>query len=117
MVRNFDCDAKNILVGISPSLGPCCSEFTDPESELPDWMQKYVGAKKPCSSCKNTNMLAKNNFVDLWQCSFDQLTEAGVLPDNIENMSRCTVCENDIFFSYRVGGVKSGRMGGVVELQ
>lgn len=118
MLVNFGCDAKNILVGISPSLGPCCAEFTDPSNELPEWMQKYIGEKKACGSCKNNDDVSvKNNFVDLWQCSLDQLTEAGVLPENIENMRRCTVCENETFFSYRVGGAKSGRMGGVVELR
>lgn len=107
MVEEFGCEAENILVGISQSLGPCHAEFTDPAKELPEWMQKYVG--------KNAEV--KERHVDLWQCSFDQLTEAGVLAKNIEIMRRCTVCENDTFFSYRVEGEKCGRMGGVIELK
>lgn len=106
MVEEFGCSAENILVGISQSLGPCHAEFGDPVRELPEWMQKYVG--------KNAGV--KERHVDLWQCSFDQLTEEGVLPKNIEIMRRCTVCENDTFFSYRVEGEKCGRMGVVIEL-
>lgn len=100
MVVEFGCKPENILVGISPSLGPCCAQFSEPEKELPDWMQKYV----------------KNKFVDLWQCSLDQLTEAGVSLKNIEIMRRCTSCESKDFFSYRRDKGKTGRTSGVIEL-
>ncbi len=106
MVAEFGCDAGDILVGISQSLGPCHAEFTDPAKELPEWMQEYVGKKAG----------AKELHVDLWQCSFDQLTETGIVAKNIEMMRRCTVCENNIFFSYRVAGEKYGRMGAVIQL-
>ncbi len=98
MINEFNCDAENLLVGISPSLGPCCAEFTDPYKELPEFMHKYI----------------KDNRVDLWQCSFDQLIESGVSERNIEIAKRCTVCENDKFFSYRGDEIKTGRMGGAI---
>lgn len=100
MVDEFGCDVCDILVGISPSLGPCCAEFSDPSTELPEFMQKYVSGRR----------------VDFWQCSFDQLVDAGVLPEHIEIARRCTVCENDKFFSYRGGQRKTGHMGGVIML-
>lgn len=100
MVTEFGCDACDILVGISPSLGPCCAEFSDPANELPSFMQKYVSGRR----------------VDFWQCSFDQLIDAGVLPEHIEIARHCTVCENDKFFSYRGGQKKTGHMGGVIML-
>ena len=80
MIDEFGCKPENILVGISPAIGPCCAEF------------------------------------NLWQCSLDQLTEAGVFPQNIEIMQRCTSCESKDFFSYRRDKGKTGRMGGVIEL-
>lgn len=107
MIAEFGCKAENILVGISQSLGPCCAEFSEPEKELPEWMQKYVG--------KNAGV--KKRHADLWKCSFDQLTEKGVLPKNIEIMRRCTCCESDVFFSYRSEGEKAGRMGAIIELK
>jgi hypothetical protein len=100
MVRDFGCDAGDILVGISPSLGPCCAEFNSPFEELPEFIHKYV----------------KDRHVDFWQCSLDQLVEAGVSAENIEIARRCTVCENDKFFSYRGGKRKTGHMGGVISL-
>lgn len=107
MLEEFGCNAADILVGISQSLGPCHAEFSDPEKELPGWMMQYVG--------KNAGI--KERHVDLWKCSFDQLMEAGILAKNIEILRRCTVCENDKFYSYRVEGEKAGRMGGMIELQ
>ncbi len=98
MVKIFGCDAENILVGISQSLGPCCAEFTDPIKELPEAMHKYIDGKN----------------VDLWKCSFEQLTGEGVVSKNIEIARRCTVCENSEFFSYRGGKKKTGHMAGVI---
>ncbi len=101
MKKDFGCDAANILAGISQSLGPCCAEFTFPLIELPKFLHKYLDDK---------------NKVDLWKCSKDQLQEAGVLPQNIEITSRCTVCENNVFFSYRGGNKKTGHMGAIIQL-
>lgn len=103
MVKEFGCNSGNIFVGISQSLGPCCAEFSDPVKELPEWMHKYIGGED-------------GRHVDLWKCSFDQLVNAGVRAENIEIMRRCTVCENDIFFSYRGGKKKTGHMGAVIQL-
>ncbi len=100
MVREFGCEAADILVAISPSLGPCCAEFTNPHKELPGFMEQYISGRN----------------VDLWQCSFDQLVCEGVLPLNIEIARRCTVCENSEFFSYRGGGKLTGHMGAVIQL-
>lgn len=100
MIDEFGCNSADILVGISPSLGPCCAEFSDPGTELPGFMQKYVNGR----------------HVDFWQCTFEQLVDVGVLPEHIEMAQRCTVCENDKFFSYRGGQKRTGHMGGVIML-
>lgn len=104
MVEEFGCKSSDIFVGISQSLGPCCAEFSEPAKELPEWMRKYIGGED-------------GRHVDLWKCSFDQLVAEGVRPENVEIMRRCTVCENDIFFSYRGGKKKTGHMGAVIELR
>ncbi len=100
MVNEFECNPSDLLVGISPSLGPCCAEFTDPLKELPEFMHKYVDGQ----------------HVNLWQCSLDQLDEVGVPFHNIEIARKCTVCKNNEFFSYRGGNKTTGHMGGVIQL-
>lgn len=104
IVEEFGCKSSDIFVGISQSLGPCCAEFSEPAKELPEWMRKYIGGED-------------GRHVDLWKCSFDQLVAEGVRPENVEIMRRCTVCENDIFFSYRGGKKKTGHMGAVICLK
>lgn len=101
MILEFGSFAADIVVGISPSLGPCCSEFSDPFNELPKEIHKYVDEK---------------NKVDLWKCSLDQLIKAGVPIKNIEIARRCTVCGNNEFFSFRGGKRKTGHMAGAIEL-
>ena len=100
MKEEYNCDPKNILVGISQSLCPDCSEFSNPKKELPEHMHKYI----------------KDRHVNLWQCSIDQLTAEGVLNKNIELLKRCTVCEYDKFFSFRGGKTVTGHMAAVIQL-
>lgn len=115
MASEFGCDAKNLLIAISPSLGPCCAEFTNPYEELPEFMHGYVGNNKKANR-QVQGSPPGGLSVDLWQCSFDQLTACGVLAENIDIARRCTVCENDKFFSYRVENGKTGRMAGIIQI-
>lgn len=101
LVKKFDSNPSDILVGISPSLGPCCAEFSDPMVELPEEMHPFVSGR----------------HVDLWDCSLQQLLAAGVVADNIEMARKCTVCENDKYFSFRGGKRKTGHMGAVIMLK
>ena len=98
MQDKFGTDPKNLRVAISPSLGPCCAEFTDPENELPDFCQEFVD---------------ENNHVDFWALSRKQCQEAGVPEDQIELAGQCTKCQPG-YFSHRNGD--SQRMGVFVTL-
>lgn len=88
----------DLLVGISPSLGPECSEFSDPKTELPDWCEKYT----------------TGNNVDFWKMSLDQLKKEGVLEKNIENVNICTKCDPN-YYSYRQKD--DGRMASFIMLK
>ena len=87
MVLEFACRPENILAGISPSLGPCCSEFIHYKDEIPEHLWKYKHKDK--------------DFFDFWAMSQDQLMKKGVKKENIRNMEICTKCRTDIFYSYR----------------
>lgn len=94
MVSEFGVDPSNILAGIGPSLGPCCAEFKNYKDELPESFLDY-----------------KQGFnFDFWAISRDQLTEAGLKPDNIEISQMCTKCGEEGFYSYRGDGL-TGRFG------
>lgn len=99
----YGCDPANLLVGMSPSLGACCAEFTDPWRELPLDFHGYIDDKKR---------------VDLPGYSVDQLEEHGVRPENIELSRVCTQCDpSQKYFSYRRDGGETGRFGAVILLK
>lgn len=75
----------NIKVGIGPSLGVECSQFSKPHEEIP---VKYHWA------------IREQGHVDLWAILEQQLSELGILKGNVEWMRVCTAC-NPEWFSWR----------------
>lgn len=100
MAAQFSVNHKNILAGISPSLGPCCAEFINYKTELPAAFWHYQ---------------IKPRHFDFWSISKDQLQEAGVQAGNIEISSICTACNSD-WFSYR-REKETGRFCSVIGLR
>ena len=98
----FGTKPENLLVGISPSLGPNHAEFKNYKLEFPENFWGYEIKTRP-------------TYFDLWQLAQDQLEEAGVLPHHIEMASLCTYAEENDFFSYRREG-KTGRHGTLIAL-
>jgi YfiH family protein len=101
MEQQFDCKPGNIIAGIGPSLGPCCAEFTNYKTEIPPAFWNYKDS---------------NHYLDFWSISSDQLTNAGVAPENIETSRICTRCRADEFFSYRSEKI-TGRFAAVIGLR
>ncbi|MDR1677353.1 MAG: polyphenol oxidase family protein [Deltaproteobacteria bacterium] len=87
MTRVFKLDPKNFLACCSPSLGPCCAEFINYRTELPEYFWEF----------KNDN-----DYFDFTAISRRQLLKAGLIEDNIEFSGLCTRC-SDEFYSYRRG--------------
>jgi YfiH family protein len=100
MEREFGCYSRNIVAGISPSLGPCCAQFVNYQKEIPAIYWKYKDDR---------------DHVDFWSISRDQLCEAGVLIENIDVSQVCTKCDTSNFFSYR-GENTTGRFASVIGL-
>jgi YfiH family protein len=92
---------ENLLVGISPSLGPQASEFKNYQVELPESFLPFQ---------------IKPTYFDLWAISRSQLEACGILPHHLEIASICTYSNPEDFFSYR-REKKSGRHATVVALR
>ncbi len=101
MRKRFDTDPDRLIAGIGPSLGPCCAEFIHYREEIPEVFWKYKDAAD------------RFNF---WQISQDQLTAAGVRPENIEFANICTKCNPHLFYSYRKTNT-TGRFAAVIGLR
>ncbi len=84
--RWFGCKPENIFVGISPSLGPCCAQFINYKTELPESFLEFQ---------------TKPFYFDLWEVARQQLMEAGILPHHLEIAKICTQCNSQDYFSHR----------------
>lgn len=84
--RRFGSKPENLIVGISPSLGPCCAQFINFEKELPRPFWEFQ---------------VKSLYFDLWEISRRQWIEAGVLSHHLQIAGICTFCNKDDYFSYR----------------
>lgn len=93
MESHFGTDAKDLHVGISPSLGPFHAEFIHYQTELPQAFWKY--------------QIRPNHF-DFWQISEMQLKEAGVPINQIEIARLCTYSNPEDFYSYRRCKLRGG---------
>lgn len=100
METDFACEAKNIHAAVSPSLGPCCSEFKNYRSELPKEFLDYKDSRD------------RFNF---WAITRDQLAAAGVAAGHMEFAEICTKCNAHLFFSYRKKQ-ETGRFAAVISL-
>ncbi len=100
MKEEFNCDPREIVAAISPSLGPCCGEFTGYGKIFP---------------ADFSHFMVRKNYFDLWAISRRQLMDAGVREENIDTAGVCTRCNADLFFSYRRNKV-TGRFAVVAML-
>ena len=100
LVLQFGSRPEALHAAIGPGLGPCCAEFQHYRREFPPELWKYQ---------------VRPGYFDLWQLSFDQLTDAGLNPENIEVAGLCTRCREEDFFSYRRDRV-TGRQAAVIAL-
>ena len=96
MQDEYGCLPADLEVGVSPSLGPCCSEFIHYRDELPRSFWKY---------------LVKENHFDFWQITSQQLLKCGVRHNAINIAGICTSCSVDYYSYRRACRVKAGITG------
>ena len=112
MQAEFGSDPKDIMIGISPSIGRCCFEVDTPVAdefrEKLDYSDKYIfpHEEKP-----------EKLKIDLWGINTETLLRSGVLPENIELAGICTMCHTEDFFSHRKMGMNRGGNGGFIMLR
>ncbi|MDF2549488.1 MAG: putative multicopper oxidase [Chlamydiales bacterium] len=90
---HFGCRPEDLLVAISPSLGPTRAQFTHYQEELPKSFWPYQ----------------RQGYFDFWQISRWQLEAAGILPEHLQIAARCTYLNPEDYFSYR-RNKESGRL-------
>lgn len=86
MAETFGSKPQDLLVGVSPSLGPDNSEFKNYRSELPQTFWEFQ---------------VRPEYFDLWAIARHQLEECGILPHHIQIAEICTFANPQDFFSFR----------------
>lgn len=110
MVKEFNCQPKNIIAAICPSIGPCHYEVDVPvinkfQENFNEW-EKFL----------QLNKTGETALLNLWEANRLTLLEAGVLKNNITVAEVCTYCHSELLYSYRYDKGKTGRLAGIIML-
>lgn len=111
MKSDFDCNPKDIIAGIGPSVGLCCYEVDDPV------MEKVKALDGIDLSRVYTEKGNGKYMLDLKELNRRIMIKSGICPDNIDVADICTCCECDTFFSHRVCGERRGNLALIVALK
>jgi YfiH family protein len=103
MATRFGSTRSDLRVSIGPSAGPCCYEVDDPVLDqlrmgLPDWesvVRDYQGHKAR---------------LDLKALIRRQMEGEGVSSSSVSSVNLCTICHDQLFYSYRREGRVNGTM-------
>jgi len=105
MEEAFGCSPHDILVGMGPSIGPCCYEVGP----------QVIEEIKAVFSCHQEYIRRESKdgkgYLDLQKANRDQLVRAGIRSENIETINQCTCHNSRVFFSYRQQHGQTGRFG------
>jgi hypothetical protein len=91
MVSEFNSKPKNIKCAIGPAIGFCCYNVGE---DVYKQLMATVKLQDDLSEIRNDDI-----FVDLKAINKRQLEEFGL--EEIDVCPYCTVCNNDLFYSYR----------------
>lgn len=103
--EEFNCQPSDILVGIGPSIGPCCYEVGE---DVIFQMERVLGEGQIYIE---KGPVEGKGFLNLWEANKRQILEEGIPEGNIEIAKVCTYCNAGLFFSGRYGKGKTGRFG------
>lgn len=110
MVAEFGTRPENCLIGIGPSIGPCCYEIDD--NVLQKVQQTFVYWQDLVEEKENGHW-----DLDLWAANRQSLIGVGVPAENIAVSGMCTMCNHDMLFSYRGENGITGRLAAIIMLK
>lgn len=103
--RPVDC-----IIGIGPSIGPCCYE-------VENLVYREFDREYEDTTTFLTSGLNKKWQLNLWQANLSQLLEIGIRQEKVDISRICTCCNKKLHFSYRGDEGRTGRMGAFMMLR
>ncbi|XP_069061498.1 purine nucleoside phosphorylase LACC1-like [Pleurodeles waltl] len=108
MVKEFGCSIKDILAVLGPSVGPCC--FTLPKEEA----RAFYEMDPKCVRLFES----PTPYVDIRKATRILLERGGIPAGNIQDdLSLCTSCNPDLFFSRLRDGPDFGTQIGFISVR
>lgn len=109
MENRFGSDPIGLRISIGPSAGVCCYEVDEPvldrvSRSLPSWQHVVRGHRNGRA------------HLDLRALIRRQLRDLGVRSESVTTVNLCTVCHEDLFYSYRREGKVIGTMVSAIGL-
>ncbi|ODT45878.1 MAG: hypothetical protein ABS70_02155 [Nitrospira sp. SCN 59-13] len=103
LVNRFGTTVKDVRMAIGPSAGACCYEVDEPvltrlRHVFPEW-HSVVSPVNPQKAHLNLRAFVRRQAVNV-----------GLDAERIATVEACTICQPDVFFSYRREGVVKATM-------
>ena len=117
MIKEYDCDVKNIICCLGPSIGACHFEVGEDVKEIFENTFSYLGNLEKIIKKGEMKEDSQKYFIDTTLINKMLLQEAGVLQENIIESNICTVCNKDYMHSYRADKENAGRNTAIIGLK
>ena len=119
MTERFGTRPEHCHAALAPAAGPCCYEVGNEVAEAArEVFPAEWNVLKPRNGDAGINERIPDGkwTFDLWEGNARWLEKAGLKRENIIISRLCTICRQDLFFSYRGSGGRTGRMAAVMML-
>jgi len=103
LMERFHVMSEDLRVSIGPSAGPCCYEVDEPvlsalRRQMPEWKSVVRNAGEGRAQLDLKTLIRR------------QVERIGVAPLHVTSVNLCTICHDDLFYSYRREGRVNGTM-------
>lgn len=111
MQEQFSCDPSQILASIGPGI---CEQCFETHEDVPLAMRNLFGAE---SDTFITPLPTEKFQVNLKGMIAHTLRLCGLLPEHIDDLSLCTACHPELYWSHRRLGEARGNQAAIIALQ
>lgn len=112
MQTEYNCNPPDIICCIGPTIRKCHFEVEDDVKDI------FMNNFNDESIIQKTEIKdGKQKYhIDTVKANVNMLKECGLKEENIIDSGICTVCNNDLLHSYRIGKDKAGRNAAIIGL-
>ena len=111
MNETYESSPSDILVGISPCLGPCCYQVREDLVDV--FTQAFPTQAQQFFLTQSDGTI----YLDMWKALRWQLLESGIQAVHLDAADLCTACHTDEFYSHRAEQGKTGRFATLIVLR